>query len=90
MRIQSDIHELDDRVKNVEIRMDGSDKNISLVIENLDKVEQRLGNVEKDVRDIKKRVRKTEKTVDMMIDQFDKEIVGTQKRVSRIEEHLRL
>ena len=30
-----------------------------------------------DIKDVKKRVRKIEKTVDVMIDQFDREIVGT-------------
>ena len=90
MRVQSDIRDLDDRMKNVEVRMDGHEKSSSLVIEALDKIEGRLSGLEKDAKDIKKRVRKTEKTVDVMIDQFDKEIVGTQKRVSRIEEHLQL
>ena len=90
MRVQSDVRDLDDRMKNVEVRMDGHEKSSSLVIEALDKIEGRLSGLEKDAKDIKKRVRKTEKTVDVMIDQFDKEIVGTQKRVSRIEEHLQL
>ncbi|MEK7159883.1 MAG: hypothetical protein AAB702_00165 [Patescibacteria group bacterium] len=51
---------------------------------------KRLNPIEKDIKDVKKRVKKIEKTVDVMIDQFDGEIVRTQKRVSRIENHLNL
>lgn len=43
-----------------------------------------------DIKDVKKRVKKIEKTVDVMIDQFDGEIVRTQKRVGVIEDHLNL
>ncbi len=69
MEVQSDISDLDDRVKNVEIRLDG---------------------IEKDVKDTKKRVKKIGKTVDVMIDLFDKEDVSLRKRVVRIEEHLQI
>ncbi|MBI2420601.1 MAG: hypothetical protein HYV38_00765 [Candidatus Levybacteria bacterium] len=77
-------------MKNVEIRVDGSDKNVNLIIGQLDKIDERLIGVEKDVKDIKKRVKKTNKTVDVMIDISDKDIVGLRKRVGRIEEHLRI
>ncbi|MBI2032448.1 MAG: hypothetical protein HYT09_02260 [Candidatus Levybacteria bacterium] len=90
MQVQHDISELDDRMKNVEIRVDGSDKNVNLIIGQLDKIDERLIGVEKDVKDIKKRVKKTNKTVDVMIDISDKDIVGLRKRVGRIEEHLRI
>lgn len=63
---------------------------IMLTNNDLVQIKSLLIPLEKDVKDIKKRVRKTEKTVDVMIDQLDKEIVGTQKRVTKIEEHLRL
>ncbi len=46
--------------------------------------------VKKDLTDIKKRVKRIEKTVDVMNDQFDREIVRTQKRVDGIEENLNL
>ena len=76
MRVQSDIRNLDDRVKNVEVRMDG--------------LENKINGIEKDLKDVKKRVRKTEKTVDVMIDQFDRGIVGTQKQVTKTEDHLQI
>lgn len=69
LELKQKINDLDDRVKNTEIKLNGIDK---------------------DIKDVKKRVRKTEKTVDVMIDLFDKEIVKTQKRVTRIEDHLSL
>lgn len=61
-----------------------------LLVAEIDPLKKDLGSLKTDIKDVKKRVRKTEKTVDIMIDLFDKEIVGTQKRVTRIEEHLRI
>ncbi|MBI3985202.1 MAG: hypothetical protein HY344_04710 [Candidatus Levybacteria bacterium] len=48
----------------------------------------KVKDIEIDVKDVKKRVRKTEKTVDTVIDFFDKDIVAVKKRVDRIEHHL--
>jgi len=56
----------------------------------LEPIAKDLSNVKKDLKDVKKRVKKIEKTVDVVIDHFDREIVGTQKRVGRIEDHLSL
>ena len=36
----------------------------------------KVKDIEIDLKDIKKRVRKTEKTVDIMIDMFDKDIIA--------------
>ncbi|EKD86641.1 MAG: hypothetical protein ACD_37C00206G0001 [uncultured bacterium] len=69
LELKQKINDLDDRIKNTEIKLNG---------------------IGKDMKDVKKRVIKTEKTVDIMIDLFDKEIVKTQKRVTRIEDHLRI
>ncbi len=51
---------------------------------------KRLNPIEKDLKDVKKIVRKIEKTVDVVIDHFDREIVRTQKRVAIIEDNLNL
>jgi len=56
----------------------------------LEPIAKDLSDVKKDLKDVKKRVKKIEKTVDVVIDHFDREIVGTQKRVGRIEDHLSL
>lgn len=69
MQIQDNINDVDDRLKNVEIAVEG---------------------LTKDMKDVKKRVRKTEKTVDYIIGKFNEEIVSTQKRVTKIEDHLGL
>jgi len=56
----------------------------------LEPIAKDLSDVKKDLKDVKKRVKKIEKTVDVVIDHFDREIVGTQKRVGKIEDHLSL
>ena len=56
----------------------------------ISQLDDKVKDMEIDLKDVKKRVGKIEKTVDVMIDQFDKEIIGTQKRVEKIEDHLRL
>lgn len=76
LELKQEINDLDDRVKNTEIRLNG--------------LNEKLSGVEIDIKDVKKRVKKTEKTVDVMIGMFDKEIVGTQKRVTKIETHLQI
>ncbi|PIY94268.1 MAG: hypothetical protein COY68_03305 [Candidatus Levybacteria bacterium CG_4_10_14_0_8_um_filter_35_23] len=65
-------------------------KDLSDVKKDLSNVKKDLSNVKKDLKDVKKRVKKIEKTVDVVIDHFDREIVGTQKRVGKIEDHLSL
>ncbi len=45
----------------------------------------KVKDIEIDLKDIKKRVRKTEKTVDIMIDMFDKDIIAVGKRVEKVE-----
>jgi len=65
-------------------------KDLSDVKKDLSDVKKDLSNVKKDLKDVKKRVKKIEKTVDVVIDHFDREIVGTQKRVGKIEDHLSL
>ncbi len=50
----------------------------------------KVKDIEIDLKDIKKRVRKTEKTVDIMIDMFDKDIIAVGKRVEKVEQHLSL
>jgi len=76
MQVQNEINELDDRMKNVEIRIELVGKDVK--------------DVKKEVGDVKKRTRKIEKTVDLTAQLLDKDIVKTIKRVRRIEEHLGL
>lgn len=61
-----------------------------LTTDDLDQIKNLLTPLEKDIKDIKKRVKKTEKTVDVVIDLFDKDIVTVRKRVDKIEDHLNL
>lgn len=74
MHIQQDISELDDRMKNVEIRVDNLGKDIV--------------DLKKDVTDVKKRVRKIEKHVNTIAILYDETDVKLAKRVSKIEGHL--
>lgn len=53
-------------------------------------IEDKLKPVKKDLTDVGKRVRKIEKTVDLVIDTFDRDIIGLRKRTDRIEQHLRI
>ncbi len=50
----------------------------------------KVKDIEIDLKDIKKRVRKTEKTVDIMIDMFDKDIIAVGKRVEKVKQYLSL
>jgi len=74
----------------VKIGLEPIAKDLSGIKKDLTDVKEDLSGIKKDLTDVKKRVKKIEKTVDVVIDQFDREIVGTQKRVLRIENHLNL
>ena len=77
-------------LKQIKTLIDPLSTDIKDVKKRVENVELRVNTVAADVGDVKKRVKKIEKTVDVMIDQFDGEIVRTQKRVGIIEDHLNL
>lgn len=58
------------------------------VILRLDLIEQRLGNIEKDQKKLEARVKRVQKTIDLVIKVFDKDINQVRKRVDKIEGHL--
>lgn len=76
MQVQANISELDDRMKNVEIR--------------LDDVGDQVKQTQNDLTDVKKRVKKIEKTVDLIVKNYDEADVLLGRRVKKIEEHLSL
>lgn len=76
MRVQASIGELDDRVKNVEIK--------------LSDVGDQVEETRKDVVDVKKRVGKIEETVDLIAKNYDEGDVILARRVKKIEEHVGL
>jgi hypothetical protein len=73
MQVQGNISELDDRIKNVEIRQDDA-------INKVDKVQ-------KGVDGLTKKVLIIQKTQDVMIDMLDKEQMEQRRRIVRLEEH---
>ena len=69
MQTQSSIGDLEDRIKNLAIKLDGVDKN---------------------VKENKKNIGKLQKTLDVAIKMFNEDDVKLEKRVRKIETHLRL
>lgn len=67
-------------------------KNDLTQIRNVIKEEVRLETkpIRKDLKTLKKKVTKIEKTVDVMIDQFNRDDMRLNKRVKKIETHLGL
>ncbi len=61
-----------------------------ILVSEIEPLKRDVSGLKRDLKDVKKRVKKTEKTIDTMIGLFDKEIVKTQRRVSKIEDHLNL
>ena len=76
MEVQASIAELDDRVKNVEVRQDDT----------VNKVD----NIQKGVDGLSKKVSKIQKTQDTMLDLLDREQMEQRKRIVRLEEHIGL
>lgn len=73
MQVQANIGELDDRMKNVEIR--------------LDDVGSQVTKAQKDITDTNKRVRKIENTVSVLVNRTDREETNLGKRITRLEEN---
>lgn len=84
MRIQHDIGELDNRMKNVEVRLDNVQKEIK------ETIVTGLEPVKKDMKYLKKKVNRIDKTVHVMAKLFETEDVLLNKRVAKIEAHLGL
>jgi hypothetical protein len=76
MQVQTDINELDDRAKNIEIRQDDT-------VNKVDKIQ-------KDIDGLSKKVSKIQKTQDTMLDMLDKEQMQQRKRIVRLEEEVGL
>ena len=92
MLTKNDLNQIRSVVKE-EVKNEVADQvkmGLEPIAKDLSDVKKDLSNVKKDLKDVKKRVKKIEKTVDVVIDHFDREIVGTQKRVGKIEDHLSL
>jgi len=94
MLTKSDLQQIgnvvDQKLNPVKTTLGVVQKDLKVVQKDLKVVQKDLKVVQKDLKVVRKRVKKTEGTVDIMIDQFDREIVGTQKRVKKIEDHLSL
>lgn len=90
MKVQYDINQLDDRIKNVEIRLDNSDKNTQTVVSQLDKISGKINSMEKDMKNVKKTLGYVKKTTEILVDRTDREETSLGKRIKRIEGHLNL
>ncbi len=74
--LSNDLSELDDRMKNVEIRMDN-------VVENVKKTG-------KDVKDVRNKVNKIEKTTSIIAKNYDEGDAVLHRRLKKVEKHLGL
>lgn len=76
MRIQEDVRELSNRVKNLEVGTGRLEKTSAIV--------------KKDIATVKKSLASIEKKIDKSVDFIDREYLALQKKVERIEKHLKL
>jgi len=76
MQVQASIGEVDDRVKNVEIRQDDT-------VNKVDKIQ-------KDIDGLSKKVSKIQRTQNSMLDMLDGEQMTQRKRILRLEQHVGL
>ena len=76
MQVQASIGEVDDRVKNVEIRQDDT-------VNKVDKIQ-------KDIDGLSKKVSKIQRTQNSMLDMLDGEQMTQRKRTLRLEQHVGL
>jgi len=76
MQLQANMGELDDRIKNVEIRQEDT---VNIV-----------NNIQKGIDGLSKKVSKIQKTQGSMLDMLDGEQMQQRKRIVRLEQHVGL
>lgn len=87
MEIRNDINDLDDRMKNVEIRVDNVGEGFKIVQNDLMETKNSIKSIETGMKKMHKDLKKEIKGV---LHFLDRENMSTRKRVLKIERHLAL